>query len=389
MNDNYIEGKVSNSFQADVDFMKKYTEIIVLESDNSRLAVCSSLQGRVMTSSSNGDKGRSYGWINKELFASEKTVPHMNAYGGEERFWLGPEGGQFSIFFEKGAEFNFDNWQTPRLIDLDAYDVISKENGKVAFKKEASLTNYSGFTFDIDITREVAILTKSTIIKQLKLNGLNGVNVVGYQTTNALTNIGNADWEKETGLLSIWLLGMFNPSETTTVVLPYIAGNESELGVEINIYESFGELSTDRLITKEDVAYFKGDGKYRSKVGLLPIRAKNVIGSYDSTNNILTIVKYNKPEGVTEYVNSTWKLQEAPYEGDVVNSYNDGAPTPEAKPMGPFYELETSSPALALKIGEKGIHIQNTYHFEGDKELLNTISKKVLGVSLKEIEEAF
>jgi len=33
-----------------------------------------------------------YGWINRELVASGKRQKHINAFGGEDRFWLaGPE----------------------------------------------------------------------------------------------------------------------------------------------------------------------------------------------------------------------------------------------------------------------------------------------------------
>jgi hypothetical protein len=34
-------------------------------------------------------------------------VPHINVFGGEDRFWLGPEGGQFSIFFAKDGVVYF------------------------------------------------------------------------------------------------------------------------------------------------------------------------------------------------------------------------------------------------------------------------------------------
>ena len=66
-----------------------------------------------MTSTAGGDAGLSFGWINRELIASGKLLPHMNAFGGEDRFWMGPEGGQFSIFFAKGAKFEFADWFTP------------------------------------------------------------------------------------------------------------------------------------------------------------------------------------------------------------------------------------------------------------------------------------
>ena len=56
------------------------------------------------------------------------------------------------------------------------------------------------------------------------------------------------------------------------------------------------------------------------------------------------LVQFDRPAGARDYVNSMWEVQRDPFAGDVVNSYNDGPPAPAAKPLGPFYELETSSP---------------------------------------------
>jgi hypothetical protein len=41
-----------------------------------------------------------------------------------------------------------------------------------------------------------------------------------------------------------------------------------------------------------------------------------------------------------------------------------------------------------LKIGEELTHIQYTFHFEGNFEALDNISKKTLGISLDEIKSA-
>lgn len=57
-------------------------------------------------------------------------------------------------------------------------------------------------------------------------------------------------------------------------------------------------------------------------------------------------------------------------------------PESGAEPMGPFYELETSSPALALPAGESGSDIQYTFHFEGSPSVLDEIAQQLLGVSL-------
>ncbi|GAB3662731.1 hypothetical protein GCM10028791_37940 [Echinicola sediminis] len=372
-------------FKEDVDFLKEYEkDLVVLQSGNGMVAVAPRLQGRVMTSSAKGWGGDSYGWINRPHYQSGEINPQINVYGGEERFWLGPEGGQYSIFFEKGADFTFDQWKTPRLLDLEPFDVLEQSEKTVSFSKSASLTNYQGFTFDMKIDRMVQVLSDKEALSLLGVASLEGLDAVAYKTENKLTNVGDKAWEKKSGLLSIWMLGMFKHSPTTTVVIPYVQTGEEP----VNIYESFGSLSDDRLVTNENRIYFKADGEYRSKIGLSPESAKDVLGSYDAENAVLTIVKYNKPEGAVDYVNSKWEIQDAPYEGDVVNSYNDGA-VDGGKPLGPFYELETSSPGAALAPKESLTHIQYTFHLVGDKEQLNAVSREVFGVSLDEIAAVF
>ncbi|WP_341224489.1 DUF6786 family protein [uncultured Arcticibacterium sp.] len=379
------------TYADDVAFLENYIDIIQLsdESGKSKVALSAALQGRVMSSSAFGDEGRSYGWINRELFESKETLEHMNTFGGEERFWLGPEGGQYSIFFEKGAEFTLDDWYTPSLIDLDAYEVKSQSGSKAVFTKNALLKNYSGFQFDLGIEREIAVLSKSEVQQKLGLSTIDdAIKIVAYQTTNTLTNTGGSDWKKETGLLSIWLLGMYNHSANTTIMIPYVSGDEADWGIPVND-TYFGKVPAERLIVKDNIIYFSGDGQYRSKIGVSPRRAKDIAGSYDAENGVLTIIKYNKPEGVTDYVNSMWEIQEEPFAGDVINAYNDGEPSPGEKPLGPFYELETSSPALALKSGESGTHKQLTCHLEGDIESLEPILKQVFGVSVEDVKTAF
>jgi hypothetical protein len=57
--------------------------------------------------------------------------------------------------------------------------------------------------------------------------------------------------------------------------------------------------------------------------------------------------------------------------------------------MGPFYELETSSPAAALKPGESLSHIQYTMHLTGDLKSLDSITRQLFGVGLEEIRKIF
>ena len=84
-----------------------------------------------------------------------------------------------------------------------------------------------------------------------------------------------------------------------------------------------------------------------------------------------------------------WEIQREPYGGDAINSYNDGPPAPGKPPLGPFYELETSSPALALKAGESYTHVHHTFHFTGPEADLDAIARAVLKVSIADIKGVF
>ena len=377
------------SFGDDAAFLQKHIETIVLSDKEgaAKLAVVPAWQGRVMTSTSGGDAGLSFGWINRELIASGKLQKHINPFGGEDRFWLGPEGGQFSIYFAKGAKFVFDDWQTPVPIDTLPYKVTAKSDSSVKFGAEFSLPNYSGTLFDVKVDREVRLIAPADAWAKLGVKPADGVKLVAYESDNKITNTGKAAWTKESGLLSIWILGMFNPSPATTIVVPIKKGPESELGVKVTS-DYFGSIPPERLIVKDDIMYFSGDGKFRSKIGINPKRSKAVLGSYDADNKVLTIVKFNQPEGVTDYVNSLWKIQDNPFGGDAANSYNDGAPTPGAKPLGPFYEIESSSPAAALAPGASLSHVHSTLHLSGSEAALDATAKAVLGVSLADIKAA-
>jgi hypothetical protein len=375
------------SFADDVAFLSRHVEVILLDDDNhaSQVAVVPAWQGRVMTSTNGGPSGPSFGWINYDLIRSGEIQPHMNAFGGEDRFWMGPEGGQFSIFFKQGDPFDLAHWQTPPSIDTEPFDTIDRQMDRVSFRRDVSLTNYSGYTFDLRIDRSVHLLTREEAARQLGMDAGNGLQAVSYETRNHLTNRGSEAWTKERGLLSIWILGMFNPSDRTTVLIPFRgAADDAGLGPVVND-AYFGKVPEDRLIIGDGVIFFRGDGKHRSKIGLTPQRATDLAGGWDASGHVLTIVQYNQPEGVMDYVNSMWEIQEEPYRGDVINSYNDGPPEPGAKPLGPFYELETSSPAAALAPGESILHVHRTTHLTGDLEKLAAIVHRLFGVSLDEI----
>lgn len=376
------------TFDDDVAFLRAHTEIVVLGSaGGARVAVAPRWQGRVMTSTVAGTGQPGFGWINEELIAAGQLRAHINAFGGEDRFWLGPEGGQFSIFFDPGASFDLEHWQTPPLIDTEPYDVVARSSGSVTLTKRARLRNYSNSEFDLQIERTVGLVDAATLAADLGSVPPPAISWVAFESVNRLENTGSQPWTRSGGLLSIWILGMFKPSPATTVVVPFETGAVAERGAIVND-AYFGKVPADRLVIGDGVLFFSGDGQLRSKIGLGPRRAKPVLGSWDAQGGVLTIVTYDLPAGAADYVNSMWQMQDEPFSGDVVNSYNDGPPAPGKPPLGPFYELETSSPAAALAPGESIVHRHRTMHLRGDRAQLDAIARRVLGVGIDAIERA-
>ncbi len=379
------------TFGNDLAFLKKHTDVFVLadKAGQAQVAVVPLYQGRVMTSTAAGPDGLSFGWINRKLIALGKRQPHINVFGGEDRMWLGPEGGQFSIFFPKGAspKFEFKDWQTPEPIDWGKWSVVYRDATSAHFRHSFSLVNFSGFKFDVVADRFVRLLGPEGIKAHFGLDIPAGVKAVAYETDNNIRNAGDKPWTREGGALSIWILCMYNPSPATTVVIPFVDGPEDQLGPVVND-AYFGKVPPDRLKAKGGVLFFKCDGQKRSKIGLSPKRAKPIMGSYDAANRVLTLATYTKPEGVTDYVNSMWEIQKEPFKGDVVNSYNDG-PVNGGPPLGPFYELESSSPAAFLKPGESLKHCHRTLHLQGDEAELDKLARAALGVGLADIQAAF
>jgi hypothetical protein len=377
------------TFGDDLGFLQKYSQVVVLQDERAQAQVIVSprLQGKVMTSTASGLTGMSFGWINYDLISSGKIEEHMNGYGGEDRLWLGPEGGQYSIFFTPGKEMKIENWFTPKGIDIEPFALLAHTAASVEMETSMRLQNYTKTTFDVKIKRKVSLLTEAEIQSRLQISTGKEVKAVAFETGNALINNGPKAWTSESGTLCLWILGMFRPSAQATVIVPFVAGEEKDLG-PIVTSDYFGEIPPDRLKIKDNCIFFKTDGNYRSKIGIAPKRAKNVAASYDPLNSVLTIIQYELPSGEQRYINQLWEIQEEPFKGDVINSYNDG-PLADGSQLGSFYELESSSPAAFLKPGEMISHHHATYHFLGPEYQLDRIALKVLGVNLQTISAVF
>ena len=373
------------TFGYDLDFLKQKDSVIVLNSKDGsgEIIISPKYQAKVFTSTADGMNGKSFGWINYKTFAAKSLDPHMNAYGGEDRLWLGPEGGKFALFFKPGTKMEFANWHTPAAIDNESWKLVSSTDKAASLSKSASLLNYAGTTLTLSINRDIQILEPDDVKKMLGIDFDSKVKSVGFSTTNTITNTGDKAWDKQTGAPCLWNLDMFSPSSKTVTVVPY---NEAATG-KVATTDYFGQIPPDRVKYNNGILLFKADGKLRGKLGMPPNRAKTMAGNYDAQNKILTITLFDMDPKPT-YLNQEWRTDRDPFIGDAVNAYNDG-PLADGSQMGPFYEIESVSPAAFLKPNETLSHKHSVFHFTGDKVELNQIALKTLGISLQDIQAAF
>lgn len=360
-------------YSSDLLFLNNHTVVYELVDNDARIIVVPEFQGRVMTSTSKGVNGNSYGWINYKFIENNEINIYANPYGGEERIWLGPEGSNYSLFFKSDSI-----WCVPGALDREPFHVIDFNTKSINLNTTFSLINRIGNRFNGNILRSITILTGEDAQNLFEIKLPESIKTVGYQTRNELINVGTENWDRQTGTISIWLLAMLKASDNTTAVIPI---NQTE-GTIIRDY--YHNIPGDRLKINNCTVLFQVDGKFKSKIGLKQNNVLPFLGSYDAENKVLTIIQFNLPESKTDYVNSSFDYQEDPFDGDVINVYNDGTETGEEQ-LGKLYELETSSKAAFLKPGESIIHIQNTFHFEGEMNDLEFICKTILKTSIDDL----
>ena len=169
---------------------------------------------------------------------------------------------------------------------------------------------------------------------------------------------------------------MLNAGPKTAIIVPYRNGSDKDLGRVVRS-DYFGAVPPERLKITPDAILLAADARCRSKIGVSPQRAKNILGAIDFQANVLTLGRFNLPEDPPRvgYMNNLWGAnQTEPYSGDAVNAYNDGPPAPGKKGLGPFCEIESLSPALPLKTGQSLTHRHSTIHIQAAPAVLARIA---------------
>ncbi|MCH2100424.1 MAG: hypothetical protein MK209_00660 [Planctomycetes bacterium] len=336
------------------------------------------LQGRVMTSTVDlSEPG--LGFVNREAIALRGEPAAFHNHGGVERFWIGPEGSQFSLYFDPGAPFVAELWRVPKDLDVGPFDEVALGQ----MERDMVIRNRIGTEFTMRVGRHVEVPTQDeveSVVGAVPPGSLWSA----FRTINTVTNTGESAWSREGGLPCIWLAGMFLPGERSWSILPFRTDREDPDGGPAVRSEYFGEpgavIDEKRLRFGRNFAILRTDSELRCKVGVRRNRARNVIAAFDPSTEVLTIVHFSPIDENAGYVDETWATGGDPYYGDVVNSYNHSGPES-------FFELESSSPALALAPGEGHTHRSTTMQFRfADEEHLSAAVRTALGLDWAEVK---
>ncbi|MGJ8682557.1 DUF6786 family protein [Paraglaciecola sp.] len=369
------------SFDQAIKQMSVQHSPVILKQGNSRAAILAEFQGRVMVTTANGDAGDTLGWANFDYLQQPNTDNNAPT-GGASRLWFGPETGPYSLFFKPGKARTVENIYVQDAFSINPFSLSSQTQSAATFKQNINIQNHLGFTFELAVERKITLFSQPQIANTLDIEIEKELHVVGFGAFTKMTNIGKEDWKKDTGLLSLWELGAFEPSENTVVFMP-IRG-------ELNQVTSyFTPTLASHTKIKDKVVYYKADANYMNKIGIPPQNTLSLMGSYNPEAGLLTVFQFEFNPEDDLYNNSVWYEENYhPYKGDVINVFNDGLIDGEG-PFGPFYEVETSSSAKALKVNQSHQHFQNTYHFKGNPQDLNKITSRLFGLSIQQIQSVF
>jgi len=353
----------------DTAFLAEHAGGQVVESGDGWLVVSPRLQGRVMTSGFAGDQA-GIGFVNRPEILDPPAEAAFHNYGGEDRFWFGPEGGPYALYFGGHPERDIEHWQVPAALDQGAFAVTGQDPRGVSMSRSMQLQNAVGTRFHAVVDRRIEVPLRAEV-EQMVGPLPAGAEWVGFRSRNQVRNNGPRAWVPEEGLLCIWILGMFAPGERTWVVAPFRPEGD---GPPVRA-DYFGVVPPERLRLAEDFALFRADAGKRSKIGVLRDRALPVAGAYDPDRKVLTLVRFGPIDYTARYLDESWPVdQEDPYYADVMNYYNHGGP--EA-----FYEIESSSPALELAPGDAYEHEHMTVHLRfADDADLAAAATRALGV---------
>ena len=304
------------------------------EDPNKVVIVAPALGGRVLCTGFEGVEGDTDSYILdteiKKGAAPTGPGAVWSNFGGEERFWLAPEGGRFALFFREGEEQTIANYLIPNSLNSARFGVTAQaaDGTSVTFAAPVQLTNSLGTQFDLQVRRKIEVLQSCPYA----LGYGDKLDFVGFESKSWVKNTGPAALSRQTGAVAVWTLGQYPVRDHTVIIVPFRPGPDSELGKPLNT-QYFktdvvditkipkGRSYNDYWAVKDDYALIKANGSIGTKIEMWPQRALGKIASIDLARFSLTIVEFQMyPE--LDYLASYWlPYPEDPFQGAAISIF--------------------------------------------------------------------
>jgi len=120
-----------------------------------------------------------------------KSFPGVRALKGvnlEDRLWLGPEAGQFGLWFRAGEPFTLNAFRTPAGFNSGPFKVLNASAEAVTMTRQFSVTNYAGTSFDCSVRRVVQLLDEEMAASALSAPLPADLYWAGFETINSLSH---------------------------------------------------------------------------------------------------------------------------------------------------------------------------------------------------------
>ncbi len=348
----------------DLQAARRFTEAVELTGGDGqqRLLVVPGWQGRILTSTYGGMKGASNGYFSRQF----EDLGGMGI-GGEDQLRFTPLGSQHSPYIPPTDELNELNAVAPAALAEAAFEVVERGQRQVVLHHDYRLVNHVGAAFSLSLDRRISLLTDGEILSTLHLPSIKGIPHVAFRSEHRLINTARGGSTDATGLIGIWSVGSFAPSESASVVFPLQRAAAVD---ELLLYPP--SPTGGRVRVDGAVASFGWGGGPPFKVGIPHRLARECYGYYDPARERLTIIRYSLP-GPDRYGNTDFSVRSDPYAEEVIAATR-------AKPG--YCELSSTSAIRPLPRGAQLYHFHEVYHFSGSPEVLDRIAREVLRTGL-------
>ncbi len=361
-----------DNFAEDLTFLREFAKPAVLKDSTSKsaIAIIPEWQGRVITSSVE-ENGRSFGWLNYATIENGK-IDEFSTYGGEDRFLTGPEiAPATDTAISPNSDSLIQHTALPAITAVKPLQQVTSAKGVTVFEGPIDLQSKSGHTLHNSITRTISLLSRRDLHNYLGADIHRSMRAVGFHSDNILINTGDHRWDTAYGTTSIRIRGSFPVTQSSIAIIPLRPGGT---------VESSAALPKERLLIKNNMAFFRADGNLTAEIGVKQFSALNFMGLYDPEREVLTIVQFTLPRNPQFYLGETMEDNRA----EVLTIRNNGPENPYAR--GRFLEVQSASPAALLKPNGRLQHFHRTIHLQGSEKHLSEITKKLFGVTVKELK---